>query len=182
MRFNKLAKELEFSVGELADKVSSLIPNANAGTDVSAAQKEQIIALLNQTNDTEVSDLFLAGSADPILAILLERIEQEQQLETPEQIVDEMIARYLENPEDMPSDADYKEAIITYVALVKKRHSRRQQQSSKLRSLLRKHAHAHSQTEPLALETFYADVSATDAPNDKLNGSKRSPKLAAAGT
>ncbi|MEM9088666.1 MAG: hypothetical protein AAGC93_07970 [Cyanobacteria bacterium P01_F01_bin.53] len=181
MRFNKLAKELDLSVGELADKVSSLIPNANAGTDVSDSQKEQIIALLTQANDTEASDLLFAGSADPILAILLERIEQEQQLETPEQIVDEMIARYLENPEDMPSDADYKEAIITYVSLVKKRHSRRQQQSSKLRSLLRKHAQTHSQTEPLALETFYTNAPATDTPNSKLGSSKPAPKLAASG-
>ena len=76
--------------------------------------------------------------------MLIERIEQEEQQAMPEQLVDQMIARYLENPEDLPADADYREAIITYVDLVKKRHARRQQQFSRLRSRLSKTA-AHTQ-------------------------------------
>lgn len=171
MKFNKLAKELNMTVAELADKTSRILPNANAGTDVSTQQKEQILALLNPDNGS--TDLSLPAT-DPILAVLLERIEQEQQLETPEQIVDGMIARYLENPEDLPADADYTTALITYVELVKKRHSRKQQQSSKLRSLLRKQGHCAAA--PLTLESFYAAA----PPAGNLNGSKPAPKLSAA--
>ena len=46
MKFNKLAKELDHSVTDLADKVKDILPNANGGTEVSDQQKAQIIALL----------------------------------------------------------------------------------------------------------------------------------------
>ena len=46
MKFNKLARELNLSVNELAEKVSDILPNANGGTEVSDEQKAQIIARL----------------------------------------------------------------------------------------------------------------------------------------
>ena len=46
MKFNKLAKELNYSVSDLADKVKAILPNANGGTEVSEEQKTQIVALL----------------------------------------------------------------------------------------------------------------------------------------
>ena len=108
------------------------------------------------------------------------RIEQEAELETPENIVDQMIARYIDNPEDLPADSEYRQAIVTYVDLVKKRQLRRQQQSSKLRSLLSKRDNSGSLTEPLALESFYsAEPSSTDN-NGQLGGNSQSPQLTAA--
>ena len=178
MKFNKLAKELDHSVSDLADKVAAILPNANGGTEVSDQQKAQVIALL-QTPSPEDSLSSFDGT-DPILSVLIERIEQESQLETPEQLVDEMIARYITNPEDLPADAEYREAITTYVDLVKKRQVRRQQQSAKLRSLLSKQKPSGSAAEPLALETFYSNAPTTATHKGQLNGSSSSPQLAAA--
>ena len=45
MKFNKLAKELDHSVSELAGIVTVILPNANGGTEVNDEQKAQIIAL-----------------------------------------------------------------------------------------------------------------------------------------
>ena len=180
MKFNKLAKELDHSVSELADKVAAILPSANGGTEVSDPQKEQIIALL-QAPAAE-STLSSFDGTDPILSVLIERIEQESRLETPEQVVDQMIERYINNPEDLPADAEYREAITTYVDLVKKRHARRQQQSSRLRSLLSKQSSSGSATEPLALETFYSAEPTSAEPNAQLNGNGSSPQLAAAGS
>jgi hypothetical protein len=179
MKFNTLAKELKLSVSELADKVSDILPNANGGTDVSDEQKAQIIAQMNAP--VSVTHSFPAGDGtDPILSVLLERIEGESQLETPEQIVDEMIARYIANPEDLPADREYREAIVTYVDLVKKRQERRQQQSSRLRSLLSKRETERSTVEPLALESFYGSGPNAAGSSAKLNGNAQSPQLAAA--
>ncbi|MEO0516058.1 MAG: hypothetical protein AAF171_02030 [Cyanobacteria bacterium P01_A01_bin.116] len=179
MKFNKLAKELNHSVSELADMVTDILPNANGGTDVSDTQKAQIIALLQAPSpDTALSVRFGDGT-DPILSVLTERIEQESQRETPEQVVDQMIARYIANPEDLPADADYREAIITYVDLVKKRHARRQQQSSKLRSLLSRQEKHGSPAEPLALERFYSSGQSSTTANVSLGGNNPSPQLAA---
>ncbi|MEL7071664.1 MAG: hypothetical protein AAGN15_23855 [Cyanobacteria bacterium J06581_3] len=178
MKFNKLAKELDLSVSELADKASDILPNANGGTDVRDPQKAQIIALL-QAPTSDVISITCDGT-DPILSILTERIEQEQQLETPERVVDQMIERYLENPEDLPTDEDYRAGIVTYVDLVKKRHTRRQQQSSKLRSLLSKQSSSGSAAEPLALERFYSSGQASANGNGALSGSSPSPQLSAA--
>ena len=180
MKFNKLAKELNLSVNELAEKVSDILPNANGGTEVGDEQKAQIIARLQAPSpDTALSSL-TANGTDPILSVLIDRIEQESQLETPEQLVDQMIARYIANPEDLPADADYRQAIITYVDLVKKRQERRQQQSSKLRSLLSKNANEHSLAEPLALESFYSAAPITNGNSATLSGNSPSPQLAAA--
>jgi hypothetical protein len=179
MKFNSLAKELKLSVSELADKVSDILPNANGGTDVSEEQKTQIIARVNAPVAAPYS--FPAGDGtDPILSVLIERIEGESQLETPEQIVDEMIARYIADPEDLPADREYREAIVTYVDLVKKRQERRQQQSSRLRSLLSKRETERSRVEPLALETFYSSGPTAADSSAKLNGNSQSPQLAAA--
>jgi hypothetical protein len=179
MKFNSLAKELTLSVSELADKVSDILPNANGGTDVSDEQKTQIIARVNAPVAAPYS--FPAGDGtDPILSVLIERIEGESQLETPEQIVDEMIARYIADPEDLPADHEYREAIVTYVDLVKKRQERRQQQSSRLRSLLSKREPEHSTVEPLALESFYGSGPNAAGNSAKLTGNAQSPQLAAA--
>jgi hypothetical protein len=179
MKFNTLAKELKLSVSELADKVSDILPNANGGTDVSDEQKAQIIAQMNAP--VSVTHSFPAGDGtDPILSVLLERIEGESQLETPEQIVDEMIARYIADPEDLPADREYREAIVIYVDLVKKRQERRQQQSSRLRSLLSKRETERSTVEPLALESFYGSGPNAAGSIAKLNGNAQSPQLAAA--
>ena len=141
--------------------------------------KAQIIALLQAPSADSTLSLLTSDGTDPILSVLIERIEQESQLDTPEQLVDQMIARYIANPEDLPADAEYREAIITYVDLVKKRQERRKQQSSKLRSLLSKQERNASTVEPLALETFYsAELSSTDD-SAKLNGNSPSPQLAA---
>jgi hypothetical protein len=180
MKFNSLAKELKLSVSELADQVGDILPNANGGTEVSDEQKAQIIALL-QTPATDSALSLLAGDgSDPILSILMERIEEESQLDTPEQIVEQMIARYLDNPEDLPADPEYREAIVTYVDLVKKRQARRQQQSSRLRSRLNKSATERLQAEPLALENFYGSGPSAGSSSAKLNGSTQSPQLSAA--
>jgi hypothetical protein len=178
MKFNTLAKELTLSVSELADKVSDILPNANGGTEVSEEQKAQIIARVNAP--VAAAHSFPAGDGtDPILSVLIERIEGESQLETPEQIVDEMIIRYINNPEDLPADPEYREAIIHYIDLVKKRQARRQQQSSRLRSLLSKRETEHSTVEPLALESFYSSGPTADSSSVKLSGNVRSPQLAA---
>ena len=180
MKFNKLAKEQGLSVGELADKVTDILPNANGGTDVSEQQRSQIIARLQTPGPSSLGALFLADGTDPILTVLTERIEQAQALETPEQVVDVMIERYLTNPKDLPADAEYREAIVTYVDLVKKRHARRQAQSSKLQSLFRRSDADRSAAEPLALENFYsAEPSSTQA-NGKLSSTAQPPKLSAA--
>lgn len=91
-----------------------------------------------------------------------------------------MIARYIANPEDLPADAEYREAIVTYVDLVKKRQTRRQQQSSKLRSLLSKQERNASTVEPLALETFYSAEPNTTGNSATFTGNSPSPQLAAA--
>ena len=178
MKFNKLARELDLSVSDLADKVADILPNANGGTDISEAQKAQIIALLQAPPPEDTLSLF--DGSDPVLSVLIERIEQETQLETPEQLVDEMIARYIANPEDLPADAEYREAIVTYVDLVKKRQARRQQQSSRLRSLLSKQKLSGSATEPLALARFYSTEPAIEENIEPPGGSSPSPQLAAA--
>ena len=181
MKFNKLAKELDLPVGDLADKVKDILPNANGGTEVSEKQKTQIIARLQTPKPDSSRSLIAEDSTDPILSILFERIEQEQQIETPEQIVDRMIARYLENPEDLPADSNYRSAIVTYVDLVKKRHARRQQQSLKLRSLLNKQGSSGlASAEPLALETFYSAEPENAERSGQLGSSSSSPQLAAA--
>ena len=179
MRFNKLAKEQGLSVAELADKVSSLLPDANAGTEVSNEQKQQIVALLSAPSAAEHS-LPPTASADPVLAIFLDLIEEETQRETPEVVVSEMIERYLADPTDLPNDSDYRQAIVTYVDLVKKRQLRRQQQSSKLRSLLSKRDNSGSLTEPLALESFYSAEPSSTENNGQLGGNSQSPQLTAA--
>ena len=179
MKFNKLAKELNLSVSDLAEKAKDILPNANGGTEVSDEQKAQIEALLRSpTSENALS--FTEDGSDPILSVLLERIDQEEQLATPEQVVDEMISRYVENPEDLPTDPEYREAIALYVDLVKKRHARRQQQSSRLRSHLNKSATGCGASKSLALESFYGDAPATNEQNAKLNGNSTSPQLAAA--
>ena len=180
MKLNKLAKELNLPVGELADKIKDILPNANGGTEVSDAQKTQIIALLEAPTSSETLSLLLSESADPILSLLAERIEEERQIETPEQIVEQMIERYLANPEDLPADAAYREAIVTYIDLVKKRQARRQQQSSRLRSHLSKKENACLTAEPLTLERFYSSEPNGAASNSQLNGNAQSPQLAAA--
>jgi hypothetical protein len=178
MKFNKLARDLGLSVNELADQVSDILPNANGGSEVSDEQKEKIIALLQTPSSGSTLSSF--DGTDPILSVLIERIEGESQLETPEQIVDEMISRYIANPEDLPADAEYREAIVTYVDLVKKRQERRQQQSSRLRSLLSKRESERSALEPLALETFYSSGPTAADSSTKLNGNSQSPQLPAA--
>lgn len=180
MKFNKLAKELNLSVNELADKVSDILPNANGGSEVSDEQKAQIIAHLQAPSSDTALSLLTGDGTDPIIAILIERIEQEEQQESPEQLVDQMIARYIANPEDLPADDDYRAAIITYVDLVKKRQARRQQQSSKLRSLLSRREHSGSAMEPLALETFYSNGQNGNGSSAALGGNSPSPQLAAA--
>ena len=62
MKFNKLAKELDLSVGDLAEKVKDILPNANGGTDVSDKQKTQILSLL-QTPDRKSTRL---NSSHPV--------------------------------------------------------------------------------------------------------------------
>ena len=180
MKFNKLAKELNLSVNELAEQVADILPHANGGTEVSEEQKAQIITLLQAPAAHSAGSLLTTDGTDPILSVLIERIEQEAELETPEQLVDQMIARYIANPDDLPADAEYREAIITYVALVKKRQKRRQQQSSKLRSLLSSRAREGST--PLALETFYSAEPNVNNNNAAFNGNNPSPQLAAAGS
>jgi|GEM_PF-2591257 len=180
MKFNKLAKELNLSVNELAEQVADILPNANGGTEVSEEQKTQIITLLQAPSSNSTFSLLTTDGTDPILSVLIKRIEQEAELETPEQLVDQMIARYIANPDDLPADAEYREAIITYVDLVKKRQTRRQQQSSKLRSLLSSRAREGST--PLALETFYSAEPNVNDTNATFNGNSPSPQLAAAGS
>ena len=180
MKFNKLARELDFSVNQLADKVKDILPNANGGTEVSEEQKVQIITLLGAPTNSEALSFLLDESVDPILSLLAERIEEERQLETPEQIVEQMIERYLANPEDLPADAAYREAIVAYVELVKKRQARRQQQSSRLRSRLSKKENACLTVEPLTLENFYSNGPNGAASSSQLNGNAQSPQLAAA--
>jgi len=180
MKFNKLAKDLDLSVNDLAARVADLLPNANGGTEVSEEQKAQIIALLQAPSADSSLSLLTTDGSDPILSVLIERIEQETELETPEQLVDQMIARYIANPEDLPADAEYREAIITYVDLVKKRQTRRQQQSSKLRSLLSKQERNASTVEPLALETFYSAEPNSNGNSTAFTGNSPSPQLAAA--
>jgi hypothetical protein len=46
MRFNKLARELNLSVNDLAEQVKSILPDANGGTEVSDEQIEAIKQLL----------------------------------------------------------------------------------------------------------------------------------------
>ena len=179
MKFNKLAKELDLSVGDLAEEVKDILPNANGGTDVSDEQKTQILSLL-QTPEADSPSFLTGDDNDPILSVLIERIEQEQQQAMPEQLVDQMIARYLENPEDLPADADYREAIITYVDLVKKRHARRQQQFSRLRSHFSRPERNGSGPEPLVLANFYSSEPSGSNSSASLNGSSQSPQLAAA--
>ena len=181
MKFNKLAKELNLSVNELADKVTSILPNANGGTDVSEDQRAQIKSLLKAPTPDEVSLASLLGDgSDPVLSVFIERIEQEKCLETPEQIVDQMVTRYIENPEDLPDDPEYREAVVTYVDLVKKRQLRRQQQSSRLRSLLSRNGSASLAAEPPALESFYGNGPSSAAPTAQLESNSHSPQLAAA--
>jgi hypothetical protein len=180
MKFNKLARELNLSVNDLAEQVKAILPNANGGTEVSDEQKVQIIALLRAPSADSALALLTIDGSDPILSILMERIEEESQLEAPERIVDEMISRYLANPEDLPADGEYREAIITYVELVKKRQARRQQQSWRLRSRLSRNANEHSTVERLQLESFYSAGPNTDGNSATLNGNGQSPQLAAA--
>ena len=45
MKFNRLAKELDLSVNELAEKASTVLSDANGGTDVDEAQAQAIRAL-----------------------------------------------------------------------------------------------------------------------------------------
>ena len=111
MKFNKLARELDYSVADLAAQVAHILPNANGGTEVSAQQQQQITDFLTQPAPTALS----TPTHDPILAILAERIESEVQLENEEPLVDEMIARYIADPTDLPTDPDYRNAIVTGV-------------------------------------------------------------------
>ena len=180
MKFNKLAKELDHSVSELAGIVTDILPNANGGTEVSDKKKAQIIARLQAPTAESPLSLITEDGSDPVLSVLIERIEQEAELETPENIVDQMIARYIQNPEDLPADSDYRQAIVTYVDLVKKRQLRRQQQSSRLRSLLSKRDNSGSLTEPLALESFYSAEPSSTENNGQLGGNSQSPQLTAA--
>ena len=175
MKFNKLARELNYSVADLAAKVAHILPNANGGTEVTDEQREQITDFLTQPAPTALS----TPTHDPILAILAERIESEVQLENEEPLVDEMIARYIADPSDLPTDPDYRNAIVTYVGLVKKRQQRKQQQSSKLRSLLSAQESATPNTAN-RLETFYSKEPHGSANNDALNGSSASAQLSAA--
>jgi hypothetical protein len=46
MKFNKLARELNLSVNDLAEKVKAILPNANGGTEVSDEQIKAIKQLL----------------------------------------------------------------------------------------------------------------------------------------
>ncbi len=46
MKFNKLARELEIPVNELADKASAILPNANGGTEVNEQQEQAIRSLV----------------------------------------------------------------------------------------------------------------------------------------
>jgi hypothetical protein len=180
MKFNKLARELDLSVSDLAEQVNTILPNANGGTEVSEEQKAQIIALLQTPPADNALSLLTGDGSDPILSILKERIEEESQLETPEQIVDEMISRYLTNPDDLPADSEYREAIVTYIDLVKKRQARRQQQSSRLRSRLSRNTNERSTVERLQLESFYSAGPNAGSSSATLNGNGQSPQLAAA--
>ena len=85
MKFNTLAKKLDLTVGELADKVSHLLPNANGGTEVSEALETEITAFIKAPapKNSAAPALFSTDGTDPILAVLTERIESELQLETP---------------------------------------------------------------------------------------------------
>ncbi len=49
MKFNKLAKELEMSVSDLADLAANILPNANGGTDVDENQEKAIRALVTNS-------------------------------------------------------------------------------------------------------------------------------------
>jgi hypothetical protein len=180
MKFNKLARELNLSVNDLAEQVKAILPNANGGTEVNEEQQAEIIALLQMPSADSALSLFTGDGSDPILSILMERIAEESQRETPEQILDEMIYRYLANPEDLPADPEYREAIITYVSLLKKRQARKQQRSLRLRSRLSRNANEHSTVEPLVLESFYSSEPNTDSSSATLNGNGQSPQLAAA--
>lgn len=179
MKFNKLAKDLNMSVGDLAEAAVNIVPRANGGTDVSEAQREQIVQLLKKPAS---ADLPVPKSAqiDPVLAVLIERISAEVQTETPDQIVDEMVTRYVQDPEDLPEDPEYREAIIAYVELVKKRQLHRRQQSLNLRSLINRRVNGPDQ--PLVLEAFYSVEPSSDSSSATLNGNARTPQLKAAGS
>lgn len=178
MKFKTLAQQLDYSVGDLAEKVKDILPGANGGTEVTEEQKTQIVALVESPDSTGLS-LLEGGGSDPILALLIERIADESRLETPEEIVNEMVARYAENPEDLPDDLEYRAAIVTYVDLVKKRQLRRQQQSSRLRSLLSRSDSGNSTAEPLVLDAFYSVEPSATGSSAKLNGNARPPQLSA---
>ena len=178
MKFNKLAKEQNLSVAELADIVKDILPNANGGTEVSDEQRASILTRLAQP--TAASPVLTDDSQDLILAALQSLIAEESQLETPEVIVSEMIERYLADPADLPDDPSYREAIITYVELVKKRHARKQQQSYRLRSLLNGQMRAPFAAEPLALETFYSSGPSASSNSATLSGNGKAPQLSAA--
>ncbi len=46
MKFNKLARELEIPVNDLADRVGAILPNANGGTEVDEQQERAIRTLV----------------------------------------------------------------------------------------------------------------------------------------
>ena len=177
MKFNKLAKELDCSVADLAAKVAHILPNANGGTEVTDDQKQQITDFLTQPEPT--AHALSTTNHDPILSILAERIESEVQLENQEPLVDEMISRYIADPADLPTDPDYRNAIVTYVELVKKRQQRKQQQSSKLRLLLRTHESAEA-TPRDRLEKFYSAEPNSTERSSTLNGNASAAQLSAA--
>lgn len=52
MKFNKLARELEIPVNELAERVKDNIPNANGGTELDEAQVQAIKALVTNSKKT----------------------------------------------------------------------------------------------------------------------------------
>ena len=177
MKFNKLAKELDYSVKDLADKVPHILPNANGGTEVSDEQKAQIIAHLEA--DTPAAEPLPAQNADPVLSILQTLIESETQQERPEEVVGAMIARYITDPTDLPTNPDYRAAIITYVELLKKRQMRKQQQSMKLQGLLQRYAQPAAIDAPIVLESFYDTEASAAAENMPLSANAPRPQLSA---
>lgn len=52
MKFNKLAKELELHVNELAEKVKDIVPSANGGTEVDEQQEQKIRARIASNGKT----------------------------------------------------------------------------------------------------------------------------------
>ena len=179
MKFNKLAKELDYSVKDLADKVPHILPNANGGTEVSDEQKAQIIAHLEaEANETD-ADPLSTQSTDPVLSILQTLIESETQQERPEEVVGAMIARYITDPTDLPTNPDYRAAIITYVELLKKRQMRKQQQSMKLQGLLQRYAQPSAIDAPIVLESFYDTEASAAAESTPLSANAPRPQLSA---